>query len=89
MKELANISMFRTCVSPAYQTKLLIDLDGYEMAKQRFDKLLEECGEKCAPIDFTTEFIDASIDEQSKNFRYFNFLGFSYFTSGNHLTPNF
>ncbi|KAF1753926.1 hypothetical protein GCK72_020483 [Caenorhabditis remanei] len=65
--------------------KLVVDSfeNGYNIAKQRYDILLKECGAKCDYIDYTKIFHNP----KTNTVRYFNDIGLSYFTSGLHLTP--
>ncbi|CAO4362807.1 unnamed protein product [Caenorhabditis nigoni] len=57
--------------------------NGYNMARQRYEILLKECGSKCEIIDYHDIFLNSKTDFV----RYFNDIGLHYFTRNHHLTP--
>ncbi|PIC14218.1 hypothetical protein B9Z55_027202 [Caenorhabditis nigoni] len=57
--------------------------NGYNMARQRYEILLKECGSKCEIIDYHDIFLNPKTDFV----RYFNEIGLHYFTRNHHLTP--
>ncbi|CAO4362808.1 unnamed protein product [Caenorhabditis nigoni] len=57
--------------------------NGYNVARKRYEILLEECGSKCEIIDY----YDIFLNPKTNFVRYFNDIGLHYFTTGHHLTP--
>ncbi|PIC14221.1 hypothetical protein B9Z55_027203 [Caenorhabditis nigoni] len=57
--------------------------NGYDIARERYEILLKECGLKCEIIDYH----DIFLNPKTQFVRYFNDIGLHYFTTGHHLTP--
>ncbi|KAF1758609.1 hypothetical protein GCK72_015068 [Caenorhabditis remanei] len=62
----------------------LVHPDQYEMARKRYEQLIEDCNGKCEMVDYLPEFYNNS----TKTFRYFDKKGFLYFTTNRHLSPH-
>ncbi|CAI5454451.1 unnamed protein product [Caenorhabditis angaria] len=63
--------------------KLLVKMDSYERVRKRNEKLLEFCGKKCERVDYFSHFYN----NETKQFHYFDNLGFIYLTTVNHFSP--
>ncbi|EGT37038.1 hypothetical protein CAEBREN_17402 [Caenorhabditis brenneri] len=79
------VGYFRSRMTPNEIDRIVVEplTDGYELARQRYDLLLKECGDKCDFLDYSTIFHNST----TNTVRYFNEIGLSYFTLGLHLTP--
>ncbi|CAB04031.2 Acyl_transf_3 domain-containing protein [Caenorhabditis elegans] len=62
----------------------LIDPETYQLARKRYAELVKDFKGRCTLIDFNPEFYNNS----TGTFRLFDSKGFSYYTSGMHLTPH-
>ncbi|CAB04108.2 Acyl_transf_3 domain-containing protein [Caenorhabditis elegans] len=62
----------------------LIDGSSYELARRRYSQLVADCDGRCVLLDYKPDFYN-SITE---SYRIFDDMGYSYFTSSQHLTPH-
>ncbi|CAB04373.1 Acyl_transf_3 domain-containing protein [Caenorhabditis elegans] len=62
----------------------VIEQQSYELTRERYAQLEKDCGGKCILVDYKPTFFNP----QSGFYRMFDDRGFSYYTSGLHLTPH-
>ncbi|CDH93005.1 Acyl_transf_3 domain-containing protein [Caenorhabditis elegans] len=60
------------------------DEESYQMARKRYAQLVKDCNGRCVLIDYAEKFYNAT----TGTYRLFDEKGFTYFTSGTHLSPH-
>ncbi|EFP12137.1 hypothetical protein CRE_03335 [Caenorhabditis remanei] len=64
--------------------KELVNLNYYELARNRTESIVKECGSKCELIDYKP----LLFNKTTNRFEFFDSNGFLYFTRINHMTPH-
>uniref|UniRef100_A0A1I7UZA3 Acyl_transf_3 domain-containing protein n=1 Tax=Caenorhabditis tropicalis TaxID=1561998 RepID=A0A1I7UZA3_9PELO len=62
---------------------LLVNHTLYRTARRRYAQLVNDCGKKCVLVDYNPVFWNST----TRNFRFYDEQGLSYFTTTTHLTP--